>query len=422
MEVQSIEEDNVIQRNTSDGKYTEKINDDDNTKGAPTESTDESPNIDCNESEKFEKIIADFVKDLLRSFPEFKEVVSSYFKDDQLQIETLYNHCKKNYPQKFFDILYKKDTLITELNFEILPSLHIKELWYIDGVTETLKETIWKYLQLILFSLINDLDDKNLFGDTAKLFESFNQDDLKEKMESTMKDLFELFNENNETDNESDEKTMPEFLNPENVQEHLSSLLDGKLGKLASEIAEETANELDINMNDIGNSEDVMKKLMSNPGQLMNLVQKVGGKLDSKIKSGDIKESELMDEATEIMKKMQNMPGMKDMDQLLKSMGMPSLGKNTKINKSALNNQLRKQEAINRVRKKAQEKVKKVNEDKLVQEEFEKKRKEFIQQSGCGDIDGNIDIDKLMATLDLKNDDNIVKDTNKKKKKKKNKK
>ena len=279
-------------------------------------------------------------------------------------------------------------------------------------------------LQLILFSLINDLDDKNLFGDTAKLFESFNQDDLKEKMESTMKDLFELFNDNNETGGEADEKTMPEFLNPENVQEHLSSLLDGKLGKLASEIAEETANELNIDMNDIGNSEDVMKKLMSNPGQLMNLVQKVGGKLDSKIKSGDIKESELMNEATEIMKKMQGMPGMKDMDQLLKSMGMPSLGKNTKINKSALNNQLRKQEAINRVRKKAQEKVKKVNEDKLIQEEFEKKRKEFIQQSGCGDIDGNIDIDKLMETLDLKNDDNIVKDNNnnKKKKKKKNKK
>ena len=145
MEVQSIEEENVIQRDTSDGKYKEEISDDENTKETHKETTDEPHNIDCNESEKFEKIIADFVKDLLRSFPEFKEVVSSYFKDDQLQIETLYKHCKENYPQQFFDILYKKDTIITELNFEILPSLHIKDIWYIDGITDTHKETIWKY-------------------------------------------------------------------------------------------------------------------------------------------------------------------------------------------------------------------------------------------------------------------------------------
>ena len=42
---------------------------------------------------------------------------------------------------------------------------------------------------------------------------------------------------------------------------------------------------------------------------MMDLVKNVGSKLDNKIKSGDIKESELMQEATELMSKMKDMPG-----------------------------------------------------------------------------------------------------------------
>ena len=41
----------------------------------------------------------------------------------------------------------------------------------------------------------------------------------------------------------------------------------------------------------------------------MNMVKKVGSKLDSKLKSGEIKESELMEEASQLMEKMKNMPG-----------------------------------------------------------------------------------------------------------------
>ena len=384
-----------------------------------------------NEDDKFSKIMTDFIGDLQNSFPEFNEKFSINFDENKnLKTSDLQDHCKKLYPERFFDILYKNESMIDEVNLEILPTIHIKELWYIDGVTENMKNTIWKYLQLILFSLIGNIDDKNVFGDTTKLFETINQDDLKKQMENTMKDLFEMFQQN-DNDEEGEESTSeeaktdttpPEFLNPENIQEHLSSLLDGKLGKLASEIAEETANELNIDMNDVTNSQDVMKKLISNPSQLMNLVKKVGGKLDDKIKNGDIKESELMQEAGEIMKKMKDMPGMKDMNKLFKSMGMPAMGKNMKVNTSAINNQLRKQEAIDRVRKKAQARVQKQNEEKAIQEEYEKKRKEFMEKSGFANSEGQVDIEKLMEALELNDEDDNKKEPSKKKKNKKNKK
>ena len=41
---------------------------------------------------------------------------------------------------------------------------------------------------------------------------------------------------------------------------------------------------------------DVFQKLFQNPTKLMNMVKKVGSRLDEKIQSGEIKESELMKE------------------------------------------------------------------------------------------------------------------------------
>ena len=50
-------------------------------------------------------------------------------------------------------------------------------------------------------------------------------------------------------------------------------------------------------------------------------------KLDSKIKAGDIKESELMDEAGNIMKMMKDMPGMKDMGKVMSLASQEMMGK-----------------------------------------------------------------------------------------------
>ena len=43
------------------------------------------------------------------------------------------------------------------------------------------KSTIWKYLQLILFSIVPNITSEDSFGDSAKLFEAINQDEFKEK-------------------------------------------------------------------------------------------------------------------------------------------------------------------------------------------------------------------------------------------------
>ena len=120
-------------------------------------------------------------------------------------------------------------------------------------------------------------------------------------------------------------------------------MLDGKLGKLAKEIAEETAQDLNMDMENVTDMKDVFQRLVKNPTKLMGLVKTVGDKLDTKIKSGDIKESELIAEATEMMNKMKNMPGMGNIQSMLNKMGMGNLGGlGGKVNAGAMEAELNK--------------------------------------------------------------------------------
>jgi DNA polymerase III delta prime subunit len=87
----------------------------------------------------------------------------------------------------------------------------------------------------------------------------------------------------------------------------------------------------------------LFQNLVKNPTKLMGLVKTVGDKLDSRIKSGDLKESELISEATEMMNKMKNMPGMGNIQSLLSKMGMGNLsGLGGKVNTAAMEAQLNK--------------------------------------------------------------------------------
>jgi hypothetical protein len=81
-----------------------------------------------------------------------------------------------------------------------------------------------------------------------------------------------------------------------------------------------------MDFEDATDMKDVFQNLIKNPTKLMGLVKNVGSKLDDKIKSGDLKESELISEATDIMNKMKNMPGMGNIQSMLSKMGMGGLG------------------------------------------------------------------------------------------------
>ena len=280
-------------------------------------------------SEELVKVIYDLINDILFTFPEFKDGLNLDLHNiketrDEDSIQNVYEHIKNVFPERFFDILYKNEEMFVkdEIDTEFLPGIDFKDLWKTD-ISDNTKETIWKYLQIILFSVIGKVNSQDSFGDTAKLFEAINEDDLKNKLEEAMSNL-----QNMMEDGPIDVSgiNLDQLPKPDDIQGHISGLLDGKLGKLAKEIAAETAEELNIDAENATSVNDVFQNLFKNPGKLMSLVQNVGGKLDSKIKSGEIKESELMQEAGELLGKMKDMPGMGDIQSMLSKMGMGGPG------------------------------------------------------------------------------------------------
>ena len=129
-----------------------------------------------------------------------------------------------------------------------------------------------------------------------------------------MQGFFDLNGNTKETGGETGktEGETPNFNmgNANDIQDHITGMLEGKLGKLAKEIAEETAECFNMDMENVTDVKDVFQRLIKNPTKLMGLVKSVGDKLDTRIKSGEIKESELIAEASELMNKMKDMPGM----------------------------------------------------------------------------------------------------------------
>ena len=85
-----------------------------------------------------------------------------------------------------------------------------------------------------------------------------------------------------------------------------------------------------------------VNKGSKNPAKLMSMVQNIGSKIDDKIKSGELKESELIAEATEIMNKMKTMPGMDNIQSMLGKMGLNGMPGGGKMNTGAMEAQLNK--------------------------------------------------------------------------------
>ena len=328
--------------------------------------------------EEFQKIIKDFINDIISTFPEYEPIINKWWKlkdfshieneierlaeitkNEEERMDFIFKYCLTVFPERFFEILYQNNNLFSDnnnTNTEFLPGISFKYLMNCD-ISETTRETIWKYLQLIMMALASSVKNNTAFSETAKLFDSLNKEEFKDKLEETMEKMQEIFEHRdlvtqgqglglglglglgiggeglNEKENENEnEKENENKDTPNKNINNISNMLNGKLGDLAREIAEETAGNMNLDMENITNTQDVFKNLFKNPAKLMELVSSVGNKLENRIKSGDISEKELFSEASDIMNNMKNMPGMENIQSMMKQMGM-----NANMNANNLN-------------------------------------------------------------------------------------
>ena len=185
---------------------------------------------------------------------------------------------------------------------------------------------------------------------------------MKNKLHETLDNMQNLFDNdtNNDTGDIPDNTPNNNIPDPDDIHKHINSLLGGKLGTLAMELAEETASSLNIDPNSTGDASEVFQDMFKNPGKLMNMVKNVGDKIDTKLKSGEIKESELLSEGMDLLSKMQNMPGMGNIQEMCQQMGIPmppGMNKNSKVNTGAMQSKLSQEIKIAQMKERMKNKI-----------------------------------------------------------------
>ena len=379
-------------------------------------------------------------------------------------INNVYEYCKHTFAIRSIDILYQnEDIFLNKANVKVtndsvvstvfLPDIEFSDL-YDDDTSQQTKQTLWKYLQLILFNIITSIDDVSFFGDSLELLKIIDSENFSAKIQSTVEELSNMFSfkgsrvpktnsrnkkeggeggegdegegdegvegdEGGECDEgEGDEGVdgeggdegegegggIPDMSNlfdisgsafgmfntmfndlsntmfndfsnnfretsdtaqndynipdKEELFSHLNNLINGKIGSLAKEIAEETSKDFNLEADNIGDVNDILKGFMKNPSKMLGLIDNINKKINSKMKDGSIKESELLEEATEIFKNMKNMPGMNNFNDILKSMNLDKvMPKGGKINPNTFQNMMEQNVKMSKMKERMRKKA-----------------------------------------------------------------
>jgi hypothetical protein len=352
--------------------------------------------------DNFRSIINDFTNDLSTTFPEYAQTWSKWSSPDitQSQLEQLFQHVLTVYPNRFFDILNQNADIFktdSDVNTLFLPDMDFKVLYNCEGISDATRNTIWKYLQLILFTVVGSVKDKANFGDTANIFEGIDESELHNKLAESIGSIGDFFSKMDEgvaAEGEEQESSglgsgsfNPNNLpKPEELRDHLKTLFEGKIGTLAKELADEIGEDLAASLGeDIKNArstKDVFAKLMQNPEKISGLVKTVGEKLNQKMANGDISKDDIMNEAGDLMRRMKDMAGgdmgnFADMfKNMAKGMGV-NIPKGAKIDKNALERLEKQTTSRDKMKARIEVKKQKLAAEKLVEE---MKRQAFLEE------------------------------------------
>lgn len=374
------------------------------------DSADEEDLLDIDD--KFEHVVGEFATDLRIVFPELTNVIDSWypprsqFPDTDAGadswnlamadgLQAVKARCVKMLPPIFFKIMYQDDSIFmpeasahtrkrnkkggsgmqpsaTDAT-EFLPGISFEMIWK-SNIGETTRDAIWKYLQLMAMVAAGNVDDADTFGDSAALFEAIHPEELQEKMQEAFDSISSssgaggdaTTHPSTDAENEAQSRSSKSVVR---IQEHINNMMDGNIGRLAREIANEAATEFDLpqeNFEDMTGASSssscdreadqkvsathVFKTLMSDQTKLNKMITRVRDKLQNDIREGRVKESELMQEARDMMESAGNIPGI---GQMIKGMGGGKV--NAGATKAGLDRQIKRSQLKERLREKMYE-------------------------------------------------------------------
>ena len=246
--------------------------------------------------EHFNSYLKLFINNIIETFSEFEEVLKEYYKEllenDQCNDDKYVKRFMKKLQTQKNNISNKNDDLFKESIF-ILKNVDFNLIWHSEELSENNKDVIWDYIQTLYIlgeTIVSDSDKVKQLLDNFKKVKEGNFDETDETIDKDILDMFKNLSENK--NNTIDE----------NFLENCS------LGKLASELTSEiNLDDMNLDLTNTENVDEIFGNLLSgdNSMNFMNLIQKVGSKIQNKIESGDFNQEKLVDEAQQMMSSLQ---------------------------------------------------------------------------------------------------------------------
>ena len=254
--------------------------------------------------EYFNSNLKRFVLDIIKIFPNLEEELREYYGVILTDESSNEDKFIKRYMRKLGDkkefISQKNNELFAE-SIHVLKGVDFKDLMADEKITDTIRDTIWDYIQTLYVIGETIVSDSNSI---QKLVENF------KKMREADGDMSSL----TEADSGEQDEQVLEMLknlsektkNSDNSPELNEELINnGLIGNLAKELAEDiNLDEFNLNIDESSeNVNDVFSNLISgdNPMKFMNLIQNVGQKIQTKLSDGGLDQSKLVDEAQQMM-------------------------------------------------------------------------------------------------------------------------
>lgn len=257
-------------------------------------------------STEFKTTVEEFINDIDNCMPEYHNIIMKWWNFEGVEdrhIVFLYNYYHKLFPNIMPDIICKNDEIFemnSNVNTAFLPGICFKSIWSDSNTTDSIKASIWNYLQVLSLSIINTTRTNSSDTDASNNF------NITEAQISQLQDLLLNMdtytdNSNSTNDNKNDNKNTPDI----NTNDALNSIFNNKLfGSIARELTTDLMDDLtkkNEDDDDMHTTEDMMKNMMTNPAKLLGLVQTTMSKFDKKIKSENISQQDIMTESMEML-------------------------------------------------------------------------------------------------------------------------
>lgn len=268
----------------------------------------------------FNECLKEFFEELKEVFPEFKQKIDDIYIFDNIEKNNKYLKFFYKNAKKYSDLISTKNEMLFSEGIVLLKGIDFNFIWN-SNISQTTKESIWKYLQLLYSRAhicLNEAGSKKTAKDVINKNVDYNKLTDEEKAFASILDKINFDNIDVDEDNEGVGNDGNELLSNlfgglgENfmAENFAEELMGTEIGKLAEEIAGDI-NPTDININDLlseitGNN--------GNPENFNNLIGNITNKVVSKLQNSDVNEDKITTEANNIINKLSSNKNLNNLD------------------------------------------------------------------------------------------------------------